>query len=379
MSTTKAKKPGKIDKSKIPTYRKPKATPAPVPAAEAKTTEIQQEMEEVLSESPTVLNGRQIDFEGNLIDATTGTVVATMGDYDPATNKTTAEMEEELAASKATKKSSTMKAPAIETVLKDHDWRKFEYHEYAGILPMMSDQEIGALKDDIRRYGQRQKIKLVPDTGENGQPDFTRPPLIIDGRNRHQAHIRLDGEGIKSSPAFEWTDPENLFSQVISLNVQRRQLNQSQRACIGAELQDVLEERIKAGLLKYDGDLRDMCGVIMNVSGRYISQAAKLRKEASDLYETVKDGLVTVSQALTTLRDRKETPGGVNASGGATLAPRLVRIGSTGLVEIGTRVTSSGSKVLTRREALSLIRMLNHYIEKYGLEYPDDMSEEEAG
>lgn len=92
-----------------------------------------------------------------------------------------------------------------------------EFHEVASIFPMMSAEEFAALKADIQASG------LL-------EPIWTYQNSIIDGRNRYNACIEL---GIK--PSFrEWDGNGSLKRFVVSLNLIRRHLDETQRGMCAA-------------------------------------------------------------------------------------------------------------------------------------------------
>jgi ParB-like chromosome segregation protein Spo0J len=97
---------------------------------------------------------------------------------------------------------------------------KLQLHPVADIFPPMSEAEYGALKTDIRENGQL-------------EPVWTWRGHIVDGRHRAQACQEL-GIAVKS---HEWDGEEHELTRfVISMNLHRRHLNESQRAMIGAKL-----------------------------------------------------------------------------------------------------------------------------------------------
>jgi N6-adenosine-specific RNA methylase IME4/ParB-like chromosome segregation protein Spo0J len=94
-------------------------------------------------------------------------------------------------------------------------------HPAADALPLIEGPEFEALVEDIRVNGQRHKI-IVDHTGE----------WLVDGRNRKRACEQL---GIE--PAYErLPEGTNIEAYVISTNLKRRHLTESQRAIIAAEI-----------------------------------------------------------------------------------------------------------------------------------------------
>jgi N6-adenosine-specific RNA methylase IME4 len=94
-----------------------------------------------------------------------------------------------------------------------------EFHEVANIFPMMSDAELQELANDIKTHG------LL-------EPIITWQEKILDGRNRYIACNLADVQ-----PDFaEWKDGSDPVAFVISKNLKRRHLDESQRAMVGARL-----------------------------------------------------------------------------------------------------------------------------------------------
>jgi ParB-like chromosome segregation protein Spo0J len=91
-------------------------------------------------------------------------------------------------------------------------------HEYADLFPMMATSDIARLAEDIRENGQ-------------ADPIVTYEGKILDGRNRYQACLMVDVVPVFSE--YEGTEP---LAFVVSHNLHRRHLNESQRGMVGAKL-----------------------------------------------------------------------------------------------------------------------------------------------
>ncbi len=92
-------------------------------------------------------------------------------------------------------------------------------HLYANIFPLLEGEALDSLVDDIRANG-----LLEPITIHEG--------LILDGRNRYRA---CEAAGIE--PQFLKFDGDDPLGFVLSLNVHRRHLSESQRGMVVAKLE----------------------------------------------------------------------------------------------------------------------------------------------
>jgi len=95
------------------------------------------------------------------------------------------------------------------------------HHQYASLFPQLDDAEIQKLADDIRVHGQRCPI-IVDEAGE-----------ILDGRHRSAACLIAGVTPVTET--FRGDDRAKL-ALVISANLRRRHLTDSQRAAIAAKL-----------------------------------------------------------------------------------------------------------------------------------------------
>lgn len=196
----------------------------------------------------------------------------------------------------------------------------FEWHPYAQIFPMMSEEELDELAADIERNGQLNPVQLY-----DGQ--------ILDGRNRYQAMERLNHrllvEGKQPMPLtygvfLTEITPANdarALAFVKSHNLSRRNLTTSQRAAIALEF-----ERYYAEIAKREIDWRkarqerDQQGFVdlqkqpvhaakkaakeMGVGQASVSRAKAVKQAAPELFQDVLDGKTTVNAAYNQIKPK---------------------------------------------------------------------------
>lgn len=170
-----------------------------------------------------------------------------------------------------------------ETPDRDQRGVTVEFHPVADIFPMMSEQEYADLVADIGEHGLREPIWLHHDG------------RIIDGRNRWRACVAAGVEPVTRT--YEGAD-ESLVSFVLSLNLHRRHLNESQRAMVAARI-----EQYHHGGARQDANLhldRDDAAGMLGVSARSVASAKKVQEHGSpELAAGVDAGAVAVSTAAT--------------------------------------------------------------------------------
>lgn len=161
------------------------------------------------------------------------------------------------------------------------DVASLQSHPAAALFPIMSQSELVELSKDIQRNQLRHPVVLyrMP-SGEL---------VVLDGRNRILA-CKLVNEEIRWS---EWpgTDP---IGYVISENLQRRHLSESQRAIVAARLA-TLQRGQRQDFA--DGQIcLSAAAAKLNVSPRSVKSARTILKSGmEELLKAVEDGEVAVS------------------------------------------------------------------------------------
>lgn len=166
-------------------------------------------------------------------------------------------------------------------------------HPVADIFPRMTAAEYAALRDDIKANGQREPIWVF-----DGQ--------IIDGRHRAQACEEI---GIEPAVREYDGDESGLVGFVVSLNLHRRHLDESQRALVGKRLSSMSHggDRRSDQAANLPVVTQSEAARLMNVSERSIRSAGQvLDHGAPELVAAVERGEVSVSAAASVAEAPKE-------------------------------------------------------------------------
>lgn len=204
------------------------------------------------------------------------------------------------------------------------DAQKLSYHAAADIFPLLEGAEFAELVDDIKANGQLKPIILHPDGS------------IMDGRNRYRACLEA---GI--GPVFQtWElgDDQDPFDVVLSLNLYRRHLTSSQKACVAAEILPHFEARAKererirkskprtpAEPAAEGADIeatpedspeskpkplgkresREIVARMVGTNSSYVSSAKKMRTENPEVFAKVQSGELNIEVAKQRIADEK--------------------------------------------------------------------------
>lgn len=176
-------------------------------------------------------------------------------------------------------------------------------HPISELFPMMSEADLDALAADIKANGLHHPVTTLD--GE-----------VLDGRNRLEACRRAGVE-----PRFqEWRgrrDHDSVVAWVVSENLHRRHLNESQRGMVAARLKYLFEafakQRMLSTLKKGDakpasanwrerdeaGKASERAAEMLNVSPRTVERATRVVEHGTpELVRAVEDGQVAVSAAV---------------------------------------------------------------------------------
>lgn len=171
--------------------------------------------------------------------------------------------------------------------MKDHsriNWtHQLQSHPLASIFPLLEGAAFDELTGDIRAHGVREPIWLYEDR-------------ILDGRNRYRA-ARAAGVDCPTK-TYQGNNP---LAFVLSLNLKRRHLNESQRAMAAAKVENMPSHR-PAGKDANLHTSRDVAAAMFKVSPRLVASAAVVRNATSGLIAAVEQGHLAVSNAASAAR-----------------------------------------------------------------------------
>lgn len=174
------------------------------------------------------------------------------------------------------------------------------FHPVAEIFPFLDGAEFAGLCEDIREHGQREPIIV------------DRAGLILDGRNRYRACIQIGVE-----PKFETYEGADVVALIVSLNLKRRHMSESQRAMVAAKLAN-----LSVGANQHTGASANLptllsndeppppapvtqrqAADLLNVSDRAVRDAKVIQREAAPVVvAAVERGEVSVSAAAKAIK-----------------------------------------------------------------------------
>ena len=172
-----------------------------------------------------------------------------------------------------------------------------KFHPAANIFPLLEGAEFDALVEDIREYGQLESI-------------WIHNRKALDGRNRYRACEKL---GLDCD-VQEWEGDDPL-AFVISLNLKRRHLNESQRAMVAARIANRKDgqrgpgakTKTKKAAHKCAASTQEDVATSLNVGRRSVQHAKKVQeKGTSEQVAAVDRGEATVSAVVRDIDQAEE-------------------------------------------------------------------------
>ena len=213
---------------------------------------------------------------------------------------------------------------------------QLKFHPVSEIFPSMPQAEFDALVADITANGLREPIHVMGNS-------------VVDGRHRYRACLQA---GVK--PQFVVVpDDTDLNALVISLNLRRRHLDESQRAMVAARLANLpLGSNQHAQIC---APSQDSAAEMLNVSRRTVQHArAVLEHGAPELATAVDTGVIAVSNAAALSRLTVEAQQAVLAR-----TPQEIRAIAQ---EVGNRIQSAGVV------GQSVVRIFDEVAQEAGLD-----------
>ncbi|MFD4575802.1 ParB N-terminal domain-containing protein [Streptomyces sp. NPDC058417] len=165
-----------------------------------------------------------------------------------------------------------------------HKEATIETHPTTALLPLLDEEELAALAQDIAENGLLQPIALDP----QGR--------ILDGRGRLAACERVGVE-----PTFFTYEQDNADAYVLSVNLRRRNLTKGQTAMITVKARSFEEQDGRSPREQTARSLGEQLGVATAVMGR----ASTVLQHAPDLVDPVIHGAMGLNEAYAAAKENK--------------------------------------------------------------------------
>ncbi len=162
---------------------------------------------------------------------------------------------------------------------------EYETHPTADVFPLMEGPDFDALCEDIRAYGLREPITRARLKGKR---------VVLDGRNRLRAC-----QVARVKP--DWRDydgePGGVVAFVLSANLHRRHLDESQRAMVAARIANMGEGR-PSKTASIEAVSQERAAELLNVDRSSVQRARRVLEHGSqEVVAAVDRGVLSVSAA----------------------------------------------------------------------------------
>ena len=170
---------------------------------------------------------------------------------------------------------------------------ELDFHPLADLFPLANDEELKVLAEDIKTNGLQQPITLYMGR-------------ILDGRNRYRA-CKIAAREPRTVDLSVGADP---IAFVVSANLHRRHLNETQRGIVAAKLANMRRGGREANPSKdgIDPIAQEKAAKLLNVSTKTVERASKLVKAGKpELVAAAEQGRVKVAAAVKFITKRSDS------------------------------------------------------------------------
>jgi 16S rRNA G966 N2-methylase RsmD len=167
-------------------------------------------------------------------------------------------------------------------------------HQYANLFPMMSEAEMSALIKDMQDNGY-----------DETSPITTYQSMILDGRNRYRAAAEASVK-----PVFVEYAGDDPLAFVLSHNLHRRHLNETQRAGVAAKLANMErggDRKNQSPNLDFDKVSRQHAAEMLNVGKSTVATYRAVAAAMPELVEKMDSGEMTAHEASKEVATKKRT------------------------------------------------------------------------
>jgi hypothetical protein len=185
------------------------------------------------------------------------------------------------------------------------NFNNLKFHELANLFPLLQDEELQKIVDDINANGFRAS-----------EPITLLGVKILDGRNRYNA-AKLAGYKLQPDNVEHFKERypgQDPLAFVLAKNLHRRHLTIGQRACFAAELYKRMKKR-PVGQPKEISGIQDNTPIakeslkkaaqMAGVGVDSVQHALRIEKVAPDLAAEVKAGKITLQKASQEVKRRE--------------------------------------------------------------------------
>jgi hypothetical protein len=183
-------------------------------------------------------------------------------------------------------------------------------HPVAAIFPMMGDNELQKMAEDIKKNGLQ-------------HPILTSNGVLVDGRNRLMA-CQMAGVAPTIKDMGELTE-ERIITHVFALNLTRRHLDETQRASIAARLVSLKPGNAKA---QQSSDPAS-CGIsvakaaqMLDVHESKVERMRTVQKLSPEVTRLVDEGAIVNRRKLTSSGALAMAKGGISTRKAKTAPPK---------------------------------------------------------